>query len=67
MNAVLSTRPIRALSAHSSAEFNILPGRYQRAWLVAIVPPQRWWEMDRNDCHTALENFKKLINLLHEI
>jgi hypothetical protein len=31
---------IRALSAHLVAEFNILPGRWQHVWLVAIVPPQ---------------------------
>jgi hypothetical protein len=39
---------IRALSAHSAAEFNILPGRWQHLWLVAIVPPKRggkWTEM----------------------
>jgi hypothetical protein len=51
---------IRALSAHSAAEFNILPGRWQHIWLVAIVPPKRWGEMDRNDCHTAWGNFKRL-------
>jgi hypothetical protein len=33
---------IRALSAHSAAEFNISPGRWQHVWLVAIVPPERW-------------------------
>jgi hypothetical protein len=44
---------IRALSAHLAAEFNILRGRWQHAWLVAIVPPERWGKMDRNDCHTA--------------
>jgi hypothetical protein len=44
---------IRAWLAHSAAEFNILPGRWQHVWLVAIVPPERWGEMDRNDCHTA--------------
>jgi hypothetical protein len=33
---------IRALSAHSAAEFNILPGRWQHVWLVAIVPTERW-------------------------
>jgi hypothetical protein len=32
----------RALSAHSAAEFNISPGRWQHVWLVAIVPPERW-------------------------
>jgi hypothetical protein len=31
--------PIRALSAHSEAEFKISPGRWQHVWLVAIVPP----------------------------
>jgi hypothetical protein len=30
---------IRALSAHSAAEFNSSPGRWQQVWLVAIVPP----------------------------
>jgi hypothetical protein len=46
---------IRALSAHSAAEFNILPGRWQHVCLVhvAIAPSERWGEMDRNDCHTA--------------
>jgi hypothetical protein len=33
--------PIRALSAHSAAEFNISPGRWQHVWLVAIAPPKR--------------------------
>jgi hypothetical protein len=56
---------IRALSAHSAAEFNISPGRWQHVWLVAIVPPKRWGKMDRNDCHTAWENFKTLISSLH--
>jgi hypothetical protein len=56
---------IRALSAHSAAEFNILPGSWQLVWLVAIVPPKRWGEMDRNDCHTAWGNFKTLISSLH--
>jgi hypothetical protein len=37
---------IRALSAHLAAEFNILLGRWQHAWLVAIVPPKRWGKMD---------------------
>jgi hypothetical protein len=46
--------PIRALSAHSAAEFNSSPGRWQHFWLVAIVPPETWGKMDRNDCHTAL-------------
>jgi hypothetical protein len=32
---------------------------------VAIVPPERWGEIDRNDCHTAWGNFKTLISLLH--
>jgi hypothetical protein len=59
------TAAIRALSAHSAAEFNILPGRWQHAWLVAIVPPERWGKMDRNDCHTAWGNFKTLHSLLH--
>jgi hypothetical protein len=36
-----------------SSEFNILPCRWQHVWLVAIVPPERWGKMDRNDCHTA--------------
>jgi hypothetical protein len=44
---------IRALLAHSKAKFNISPGRWQHVWLVAIVPPERWGKMDRNDCHTA--------------
>jgi hypothetical protein len=47
------SRQIRALSAHSAAEFNILPSRWQHVWLVAIVPPERWGKMDRNDCYTA--------------
>jgi hypothetical protein len=56
---------IRALSAHSAAEFNISPGRWQHIWLVAIVPPKRWEKMDRNDCHTEWGNFKRLISSLH--
>jgi hypothetical protein len=32
---------------------------------VAIVPPERWGKMDRNDCHTAWGSFKTLISLLH--
>jgi hypothetical protein len=32
---------------------------------VAIVPPERWGKMDRNDCHTAWGNFKTLISSLH--
>jgi hypothetical protein len=56
---------VRALSAHSSAEFNISPGRWQHVWLVAIVSPARWGKMDRNNCHTALVNFKTLISSLH--
>jgi hypothetical protein len=59
------TRPIRALSAHSAAEFNSSPGRWQHVWLVAIVPPERWGKMDRNDCHTAWGNFKTLISSLN--
>jgi hypothetical protein len=57
---------IRALSALSAAEFNISPGRWQHVWLVAIVPPERWGKMDRNDCHTAWGNFKTLISKLHQ-
>jgi hypothetical protein len=56
---------IRALSAHSAAEFNISPGRWQRVWLVAIVPTERWGKMDRNDCHTAWGKFKTLISSPH--
>jgi hypothetical protein len=56
---------IQALSAHSAAEFNISPGRWQHVWLVAIVPPERWSKMDRNDCHTAWGNFKTSISSLH--
>jgi hypothetical protein len=56
---------IRALSAHSAAEFNISPGRWQHVWVVAIVPPERWGKMDRNDCHRAWGNFKTLISSLH--
>jgi hypothetical protein len=56
---------IRALSAHSAAEFNSSPGRWQQVWLVAIVPPERWGEIDRNDCHTAWGSFKTLISSLH--
>jgi hypothetical protein len=56
---------IRALSAHSAAEFNSSPGRGQHVWLVSIVPPKRWGKMDRNDCHTAWGSFKTLISLLH--
>jgi hypothetical protein len=56
---------IRALSAHSAAEFNISPGRWQHLWLVAIVPPKRWGKIDRNDCHTAWGNFKTLISSLY--
>jgi hypothetical protein len=63
--AFLKIIPIRALSAHSAAEFNISPGRWQQVWLVAIVPPNRWGKMDRNDCHTAWGNFKTLISLRH--
>jgi hypothetical protein len=58
------TQPIRALSAHSAAEFNILLGRWQHVWLVAIVPPKIWGKMDRNDCHTAWGNFKTFISSL---
>jgi hypothetical protein len=56
---------IRALSAHSAAEFTISLGRWQHVWLVAIVPPERWGKMDRNDCHTAWGNFKTLISSPH--
>jgi hypothetical protein len=56
---------IQALSAHSAAELNISPGRWQHVWLVAIVPPKRWGKMDRNDCHTSWGNFKTLISSLH--
>jgi hypothetical protein len=56
---------IRALSAHSAAEFNSSPSRWQHVWLVAIVPPERWGKMDRNDCQTAWGNFKTLIYSLH--
>jgi hypothetical protein len=51
---------------HSAAEFNSLPGRWQHVWLVAIVPPERWGKMDKNDCHTAWGNFKTLISSLHQ-
>jgi hypothetical protein len=57
--------PIRGLSAHSAAKFNISPGRWQQVWLVAIVPTKRWGEMDWRDCHTAWGDFKKLIYSLH--
>jgi hypothetical protein len=56
---------IRSLSAHSAAEFNISPGRWQQVWFVAIVPPERWGKMDGNDFHTAWGDFKALISLLH--
>jgi hypothetical protein len=56
---------IRALSAHSAAEFNISPGRWQHIWLVDIVSPKRWGKMNLNDCHTAWGNFKTLISSLH--
>jgi hypothetical protein len=49
----INTGTIRALSAHSAAEFNISPGRWQHVWLVAIVPTERLGKMHRNDCHTA--------------
>jgi hypothetical protein len=62
--AVHRTR-IRALSAHSAAEFNISPGSWQHVWLAAIVPTERWGKMDRNDCHTAWGNFKTLFSSLH--
>jgi hypothetical protein len=58
-------RHIRALSAHSAAEFHILPDRWQHVWLVAIVSPKRLGKMDKNDCHTAWGNFKTLISSLH--
>jgi hypothetical protein len=32
---------------------------------VAIVPTERWGEIDRNDCHTAWGNFKTLLSSLH--
>jgi hypothetical protein len=32
---------------------------------VAIVPPERWGKIDRNDFHTAWGNFKTLIYSLH--
>jgi hypothetical protein len=48
-----------------SSQFNILPGRRQHVWLVAIVPPERWGKMDKNDCHTAWGNLKTLIFSLH--
>jgi hypothetical protein len=56
---------IQALSAHSAAEFNSSPGRWQHVWLVAIVPPERWGKTDINDCHTTWGSFKTLISLLH--
>jgi hypothetical protein len=66
MNIVIKREScIRALSAHSAAEFNSSTGRWQHVWLVAIVPPERWGKMDRNDCHTAWRSFKTLISLLH--
>jgi hypothetical protein len=49
----MSNSSIRDLLAHSAAKFNILPGRWQHVWLVAIVPPERWGKVDRNDSHTA--------------
>jgi hypothetical protein len=56
---------IRALSAHSAAEFISSSGRWQHVWLVAIVPPERWGKMDINDCHIAWGNFKTLISSLN--
>jgi hypothetical protein len=38
----IQNESIRALSAHSAAEFNISPGRWHHVWLVDIVPPKRW-------------------------
>jgi hypothetical protein len=64
-NKIGSLFAIRALSAHSAAEFNSSPGRWQHVWLLAIVPPERWGKMDRNDCHTAWGNFKTLISSPH--
>jgi hypothetical protein len=58
----LQMHSIRALSAHSAADFNSSPGRWQQVWLVAIVPPDRWGKMDKNDCHTA---WGSLISSLH--
>jgi hypothetical protein len=55
--------PIRALSAHSAADFTNSPGRWQHVWLVAIalflLRDGRKWE--GNDCHTAWGNLKTLI------
>jgi hypothetical protein len=34
--AGVSMLAIRALSAHSAAEFNSSPGRWQQVWLVAL-------------------------------
>jgi hypothetical protein len=48
-----------------SSRVNNSPGRWQQVWLVAIVPPERWGKMDRNDCHTAWGSFKTLISSLH--
>jgi hypothetical protein len=31
---------------------------------VAIVPPERWGKMDKNNCHTAWGSFKTLISSL---
>jgi hypothetical protein len=32
---------------------------------VAIVPPERWGKMDKNNCHTAWGNLNILISSLH--
>jgi hypothetical protein len=56
---------IGALSTQSVPELNISPGRWQHVWLVAIVPTERWGEMDRNDCYTAWGNFKTLMTSLN--
>jgi hypothetical protein len=39
--------------------------KYLGLFLVAIVPPERWGKMDRNDCHTAWENLKTLCSSHH--
>jgi hypothetical protein len=65
VHLALNAASSRALSAHSAAEFNSSPGRWQHVWLVAIVPPERWGKMDRNDCDTAWGSFKTLIYLLN--
>jgi cellulose synthase/poly-beta-1,6-N-acetylglucosamine synthase-like glycosyltransferase len=60
------TTCIRALSAHSAAEFNISPGRWQHVWLVAItIQPSKNYYISRGRV-IHISRTKRVVKVLHK-